>query len=355
MSISENTVQNHIHELDTGRALGIILVVVGHVIEHYNHNYVNFGGWRIVYDFIYSFHMPFFFCLSGLVYFQSRYVPKKMSDYLLHYIPGKIRRILIPYLFFSFLVLGTRLLSTFFADRHQSFNIPEAFLKIIINPHLGYSPYLWFLHGLFIIFIVAPVIDLIFIRINKYIGISIICSVFTIGCFQRNALLYDLMTKGIFFFVGMQAGRDIFKTLRRVQRYGAYCLFLFLLSFALVKIKIFIAPFVIINLLLASLGTIAFLWMSMVINKKFYRLGLVKRIFMTISRYSLDIYLIQYLGGVYSIGFVYYVLLKTPLKVSPLFLVVFLPPIIIISSIFISKYLISRIPFIGPRLLGRTT
>lgn len=68
--------------IDTARGLEILLVMAGHMTSHiFGDSPV--GGW------IYSFHMPLFFFLSGLLFSDRR----TMGNYLLH----KVKSLLIPY------------------------------------------------------------------------------------------------------------------------------------------------------------------------------------------------------------------------------------------------------------------
>lgn len=69
--------------LDILRGIGIFYVVWGHII----HN----GS---VFQYIYSFHMPLFFFISGVLFIPSKY--KSTSDY----IKKKVKSLLIPYFFF---------------------------------------------------------------------------------------------------------------------------------------------------------------------------------------------------------------------------------------------------------------
>jgi len=65
------------------RAIGIVLAVLGHTY-HIPHN---------VYLFIFSFHMPFFFILSGFVYNADKnqkmgfklFATRKLSQYVIPY------------------------------------------------------------------------------------------------------------------------------------------------------------------------------------------------------------------------------------------------------------------------------
>lgn len=74
---------NRIPVIDIMRGLGIILVVMGHISCE-----PHLSCW------IYSFHMPLFFFISGMSFFVAG---KKM------YIWKQVKHLLIPYLFFSIL------------------------------------------------------------------------------------------------------------------------------------------------------------------------------------------------------------------------------------------------------------
>ena len=54
--------------LDFMKGIAIILVVVGHVLDGvFGQEMFQHSNWmRVLYNIIYSFHMPFFFMLSGI-------------------------------------------------------------------------------------------------------------------------------------------------------------------------------------------------------------------------------------------------------------------------------------------------
>ncbi len=72
--------------LDIAKGIGIILVVLGHT---YRGNGLNI--------FIYSFHMPLFFFISGLLYNQKKYATT------FFFLKNKIRTLLLPYASFYIL------------------------------------------------------------------------------------------------------------------------------------------------------------------------------------------------------------------------------------------------------------
>lgn len=77
-------VKNRNHAIDIAKAVGIFLVVLGHHPD-------NLTNW------IYSFHMPLFFLLSGI--FHKKY------DCYKSFIKKKVKTLLIPYFIFSIILI----------------------------------------------------------------------------------------------------------------------------------------------------------------------------------------------------------------------------------------------------------
>lgn len=82
--------------LDYAKALGIILVVMGHY-AWYSGNAYNIDGSWIVAHFVTLFHMPLFFFISGMLYSRVEF---KME------ISKIFKSLIVPYLLFSFLGMG---------------------------------------------------------------------------------------------------------------------------------------------------------------------------------------------------------------------------------------------------------
>lgn len=76
---------NRLEWLDGVKGIAIILVVVGH----------NIGSNTLIFQYIYGFHMPLFFFLSGYVYNENKY------PNLLCLVNQKLRTILNPYFIFG--------------------------------------------------------------------------------------------------------------------------------------------------------------------------------------------------------------------------------------------------------------
>lgn len=129
--------------LDIAKGLTIILVVVGHFMpENSPAAYVSLNHW------IYSFHMPTFFFLSGYVYESYR----KDIPYV-EFVWKKFRRLMIPYLFVSILIISIKLLTqgNMYVQNPVTF---RTYVEILYVPSAGY--YLWFIWSLFTIYLIVP-------------------------------------------------------------------------------------------------------------------------------------------------------------------------------------------------------
>ena len=58
--ISRNVGEEYVYWIDSAKAIGIILIIVGHLSYGSSLSWIN--------KLIYSFHVPLFFMLSGIVF-----------------------------------------------------------------------------------------------------------------------------------------------------------------------------------------------------------------------------------------------------------------------------------------------
>jgi len=130
-------VSNRIDWVDASKGIGIILVILGHI-------------WLIGLGqkYISSFHMPLFFFLSGYVFSFEKYRDMK------HLLGSKVKRILIPYAWFSLITYVYWVLF----ERRVSGNMTSpmsALINIVLcqgtDKYLPHNPALWFLPCLFVV------------------------------------------------------------------------------------------------------------------------------------------------------------------------------------------------------------
>ena len=131
---------NRIYWIDNLKSLAILLMVFGHT----NNSEAVIGSVLI---YIYSFHMPLFFFISGLTFYPEKYKTPK------EFITRKILTLLVPYFFFSFLGFGLLMVTN---SSHFSLAVlGDSLFRIAFADtdllNFGYEGPLWFLPCLFLV------------------------------------------------------------------------------------------------------------------------------------------------------------------------------------------------------------
>lgn len=139
------------YQLDAVKGLAIILVVVGHITAFSNPgNLKN----NLLYNLIYSFHMPLFFFISGYLV-VGRFGPTAYS-----WIKKKFTQLVIPYLIFTFFYVFI-----LFGFRNKTLT-PLLIVQVIFSYTVPESA--WFLPVLFESFVILAIL----ILAEKLIGKS---------------------------------------------------------------------------------------------------------------------------------------------------------------------------------------
>lgn len=120
--------KNRIEYLDMSKGIAILLVVIGHI---YHNNY--FKIW------IFSFHMPLFFIISGCLYNYNEIREYSIKELILK----NLRRLIVPYIIFS-------LVHILFNGLINGFSINNTIWQLIYIVVLQGVGALWFLPALFI-------------------------------------------------------------------------------------------------------------------------------------------------------------------------------------------------------------
>lgn len=130
--------------VDYAKAIGIILVVYGHVARGlFNAGLnVNEAIYKMVDSIIYSFHMPLFFFLSGLFFYQS-FIKRGAFRLSLN----KIDTIVYPYIIWTIIQGGSNIALSKFTNGTTTFF--EVFSFWLPYAHF------WFLYALFFNFLIC--------------------------------------------------------------------------------------------------------------------------------------------------------------------------------------------------------
>jgi len=128
--------------VDYARGIGILLVVAGHTLGGLRAAgiFADTARLNFVIDWIYSFHMPLFFFLSGL------FVLPAMRGTLASFLNGKVRSVVYPYVVWS--VLQTVVQRGIASATNRPVEA-ASLLGIAYRPIMQF----WFLYALFLIFV----------------------------------------------------------------------------------------------------------------------------------------------------------------------------------------------------------
>ena len=137
---------HRLHYIDNLKGVLILLVVLGHCIQctdlDFDHN--------AVFMYIYSFHMPLFFAISGASYYLQ---PKNREYTFLGMLENKSRGILWPYFVFSMLNIPMLIIMDYIRLGYSHKDVSEL-IEATFYGNLGYKSMptgpLWFCLVLFL-------------------------------------------------------------------------------------------------------------------------------------------------------------------------------------------------------------
>lgn len=227
--------ENRIEEIDLLRGIAIILIVFGHVIKD-----------GVVYKFLYSFHVPLFFIVSGMVF------RTKNQENFKEFLKRNFKQLIVPYLIWSYIALipfaifGNRIGNVLNLQITSDNIISYLFGILYGNPKTGFLKAalpLWFLPCLFSIRIMMYGIYKIknYIKINDYIlliifFIGLLCSYYL--SFNKIILPFSIETafSMLFFFeIGILL-RNKIEDIRKIKKtYMCFFSILFLIIGVIVQ------------------------------------------------------------------------------------------------------------------------
>jgi len=127
--------------IDILKGIGIVLVVVGHA----NFIFANATTTMFIQKYIYSFHMPLFFFLSGYLFVKEKYPSFKK---LIH---AKVKTLLVPYFLFSILSLIVYVIYGL-THNYKLIEFKTMVIQVLyLNNKVVWNEVLWFLVCLFVV------------------------------------------------------------------------------------------------------------------------------------------------------------------------------------------------------------
>lgn len=201
------------------QAFGIILVVAGHSTYQLGHA----GHVPSICRWLYTFHMPLFFFISGyLLKYSNTRKGIQLSDMPVFgkdgFITGKARRLLVPYVIISSVVFIPKTMMSAIALRPVDMSV-WSYLGMLLYPHTNVIGYFWFLPSLFLIFCMAYIAAKTKAKTNDSLLILYLASVSIVnpgtGLLGLDSALYN----AVFFAAGYMFRKHMLETV--VGRHSA--------------------------------------------------------------------------------------------------------------------------------------
>ena len=314
-------------EINILRGVAFCLVLFGHSFPDSAYGYIN-AYTEFSREYIYSFHMPIFFIISGFC-MKSVLLQKEIS--IKSEIMKRTKRLLIPYLFYSYIAIILKVI-------FNSYMYIKFEPQIIWETLLGNSASgtLWYLWNLFII-------NNFFLFISRRTSkkqVWLLISLVLYICHLLFPQFYfdKLLKYPIFYVLGIYVAA-YFPRIKKEMKNKGTAMFLFMLINAM--IVAWIGNDIRVELLTALLGSTVMLYLAIWIDKNNVR---IKSFLELASKYSYGIYLMSPYVQVAIRVFLYQKMGMPYLLCMGLMLVLgFLIPYVLIKSIVESNVYLSGI------------
>ena len=221
--------------LDISKVITCFLVVTGHVFCRYRQeDWLGWGGHNITLtylaSYIYSFHMPLFFMISGYVYGKQMY--KKTDSCVLNnvtFIKKKIIRLIVPYIFFSILLTFV----LYYVGHFQGSIFKNYYHTFFVSN----DTYLWFLPCLFLISILYNSLGT-YIQIGLYLFLLIFAGLCVSSVYLPNEFqIGNIARYSFFYLMGVMAQQNEKQLLKLFTAKNAGVLLLMHFIFFYLKMK----------------------------------------------------------------------------------------------------------------------
>lgn len=204
-------------EIDVLYTIGIILVLIGH---SHSSDWSTFRGTILekAILFIYTFHMPLFFFISGFLFQNSRSLQDRGYG---TWIRDKALRLLTPYLFWSLIAV----IPKYYVENRSFVGVGKAILDVFINPRASAWGHFWFLPVLFLTYAIFGAAKKQIEGRKRIAAVLVVTAIIYFLPIKTNILgLSDLHTSLFFFSVGMAANLFLTEKKPKIPRWGGILL-----------------------------------------------------------------------------------------------------------------------------------
>ena len=159
--------------IDVCKALGMVLIMWGHIVEY-----------GMSHNFVYAFHIPLFFTLSGMVFSKDRYPNLKV------FLSKKTKSLLIPYAIFSLITWSIWAIWELLKGAPLNTIWYSLFETVIAQGSGGFLVHnvpLWFVTCLFVVELMYYLIS----KLPDLANIAICATAMVLGVWMQQTTLFD--------------------------------------------------------------------------------------------------------------------------------------------------------------------
>ena len=234
---------------------------------------------------IYIFHMPLFFLVSGYLFSYNGGFDHKGG--IGGTLKGKFLRLLVPYVIWNVLFIAPKVMMADYTNDQVELT-PEYFGMMMIYPRNNVLGHTWFLFALFEMFIIAILFEKL--REKKQLWLPVFLILAVINCFgvqERFLAIGDLMKNGVFFWSGLILGSVNYDA---IKDWGSNKALLYTLLFIIVGGTVIwcLRRDMLINMLVVGLAVLVFLAMIQIMT------GIKGNFIEFVSRNSFAIYIMHW-------------------------------------------------------------
>jgi fucose 4-O-acetylase-like acetyltransferase len=203
-------------EIDTAKGIGIALVVLGHMVARDVKPQGN-DWWLVFHEHLYSFHMAFFFFLSGYVFFLHP------TDQWVGRLRKTASKLVPAYLLFALIVYLAKFLAVRFLHVDRPVKHPlDEMLFMLAYPTESFAQFLWFIVTLLMIYTLMSVFR---VWVTRYLGAALAVffalHVLSVTDHVTSFLaLQQLARYAIFFLLAAVCHRHLATWMTAVTRFG---------------------------------------------------------------------------------------------------------------------------------------
>lgn len=200
------TKRSNMEFISIAKGIGIFLVVLGHTIVPQMRQESEIA--LLLFNFIYSFHMPLFAMLSG--YLFEKFIVKYHEQGVKRFTSKKIKSLLLPYLSFSiisYMGIGLcfqipKMASILSKGGYNAVNPLDAIVQTITHTN-HIDKHLWYVYALFFVFLISYLLHSLIKSHWMLIGSFVLYFIFSVYI-NIPEILYKIVYLLVFFTLARQ-------------------------------------------------------------------------------------------------------------------------------------------------------